>query len=148
MNTKTLQQEAALLFFYNAPFFGNGFNYFDEVIKTGQIYSYNDELAGMEGFGYMLLVEQGIFMIIANIIFFTQLLFFFWKKKKRQPIANLLISILASFLFFILLAGTYGNVMTYYFLYFGICIKYLLLKEKQYTTSNQFSQSVPNTGYQ
>lgn len=136
MDTKVQQQETALLFFYNAPFFGNGFSYFNEVIKTGHIYSYNNELAGMEGFGYMLLVEQGIFMIIANIAFFTQLLLFFWKKRKRYSIANLFISTLISFLFFILLAGTYGNVMTYYFLYFGLCIKYLLLKEKQYTTYN------------
>ncbi len=126
---KEQQQQFAYLFFLQSPWWGNGYNYFEEIIQLGKVNFYNGELAGLEGYGYKLLVEQGIFMIIANIIYMVQIFIFFFKRQYIS-LSKVSIAIFASFIFFILLAGTYGGVTYYSLILIGINVKFIQLYSK------------------
>lgn len=122
------QLETSLFFFYLHPWFGNGFNYFGEVISqrfdTGQI-----GLAGMEGYGYKLLIEEGIFMIIAVAMLFVCLIIFFIKRLIVRQYAAMGVAWIASFLFFILGTGTYGGIFTIGMLFIGMLLRYVQMEQ-------------------
>lgn len=133
---KEQQQEFAYLFFLQAPWFGNGFDYFGEVIQQGKISFYNGELAGMEGYGYKLLVEQGAFMIIANLIYMIQIISF-CIKKLNSTITMITLANFISFIFFIMLAGTYGGIMYLSLIPIGINIKLMQIRSNKYSHHKQ-----------
>mgnify|MGYP000211105584 CR=1 FL=1 len=128
---KEQQQKFAYLFFLQSPWWGNGYNYFNEVIQMGKINFYNGELAGLEGYGYRLLVEQGIFMIIANIIYILQITKYLLKRI-NVPLSKVSLAIFIAFVFFIMVAGTYGGVMYYTFIILGMNIKFIKLFKYKY----------------
>lgn len=47
---KGLQLDTSIKYFLNAPFFGNGFRYFQEELASGKTVSYDGSLAGLEGY--------------------------------------------------------------------------------------------------
>lgn len=121
------QLETSLFFFSLHPFFGNGFNYYQEVIgvryDTGKI-----GLAGLEGYGYKLLVEEGIFMIIAVVLLFFQMLLFFFKRLSIKQYSSMGIAWVISFLFYMLTAGSYGGIFTIGMIFIGMLVKYVQIQ--------------------
>lgn len=126
MELKEGQLEASLFYFHKAPYFGNGFAYFNEVLGNKDSFYYDPALFGLEGYGYKLLVEDGIFMMIAVTFFFLSLLIFCLKNRSRFPTSSsFVIASTSSFLFFIFATGTYGSVFIFYFLILGLILKYM-----------------------
>lgn len=121
---KVQQWEVSLLSFYEAPFFGHGLSYFNEVMGNKDSFIYESLIAGMEGYQYKLLIEEGGFMIIAVIIFYIRLFAFFFKKRTySQTISYSGIACTFSFLFFICATGTYGSTFLHFGTYIGILLK-------------------------
>lgn len=122
---KELQWAASLYYFLQAPWFGNGLAYFGEVItqKGGGM---SEDLAGMEGYIYKLLIEYGGVMIVAVLAFWLRTLWVFIKFRKANcPLSFVCISIALSFLFFICATGTYGSVFVYTAIVLGMNLKCL-----------------------
>lgn len=116
------QLRASVYFFLKHPFWGNGFSFFQETIimkHTG----YERDLAGLEGFGYKLLVEEGIFMIIAVTGLFFNIFRYFLNKGHLGNYANAGTAWTASFLAFMLFTGCWGGIFTIGMLFIGLLIK-------------------------
>lgn len=121
LDLKFDQLRASLYFFHKHPFFGNGFNYFWETIRMEHV-AYEGNLAGLEGFGYKLLIEEGIFMITAVIILFFNLFRFFWSRRYVCDYAHAGMAWTLSFLFFLLVAPN-GGVFTIGMVFIGMLMK-------------------------
>ena len=121
---KERQLEMSLLLFFKHPYLGNGFNYFQEVLMQKDAASVA-LLAGLEGYGYKLLVEEGGLMIAAVLAFFLRLTWVFVKQrfKEHNSYSNLGIAWTFSFLFFIFMTGTYGGVFTLCMVFIGMMLK-------------------------
>ena len=121
---KVQQWEISLLSFYDTPFFGHGLSYFNEVMGNKDSYIYDPLIAGMEGYQYKLLIEQGGFMIIAVIMFYIQLFTLFLKKRiNSRTISYVGIASTFSFLFFICATGIYGSAFLHFGIYIGILLR-------------------------
>lgn len=125
---KENQWETSLLFFYLHPYFGNGFNYFHETISQ-QYDTAEIGLFGLEGYEYKLLVEEGLFMIIAVIWLFVSLIVFFFKRLEVKRFSSMGIAWIISFLFFINGTGTYGGIFTIGMLFIGMLLKYVQIEK-------------------
>lgn len=124
---KEKQMETSLLYFYLHPYFGSGFNYFREVIVLKDAAA-SEALAGLEGYGYKLLVEEGIFMIIAVSWLFLSILWYFLKRLSVKQYSSMGVAWTLSFLFFIISTGTYGGVFTICMIFIGMLLKYVQIK--------------------
>lgn len=122
VDLKEQQWIASLTYFYNAPFFGNGIAYFDEVIGNVNSPLQNTLLAGMEGYQYKLLIENGLFMIVTVIIFYAKLFILFFKNSESS-IAYVGIACTFTFLFFICATGTYGSTFLHFGIYIGLFLR-------------------------
>ena len=142
---KDIQLETSLLYFSKSPFLGNGFRFFQEELLSGNIVSYDGSLAGLEGYLFVMLVENGIFMIVAICIFFIQLLCFVLKRIRYGTVAYLGVAWIVYFLFFIYITGIYGNVFLYYMTFIGLIIKYLQLYDVLYFNSSIQRRSIHTT---
>ena len=119
---KSLQLETSIKYFLNAPFFGNGFRYFQEELLSGKVANYDNSLAGLEGYLFVMLVENGIFMILGMITFFAMLIWYPIKRIKVGYVCYLSIALTIFFIFFIYITGTYGNIYVYFMTFIGITI--------------------------
>lgn len=126
---KGLQLDTSIKYFLNAPFFGNGFRYFQEELASGKTVSYDGSLAGLEGYFFVMLVENGIFMISGMITFFAMLIWYPIKRIKIGYVCYLSIALTIFFIFFIYITGTYGNIYVYFMTFIGITIKYIQIKD-------------------
>lgn len=128
---KETQFETSLLFFLAHPYFGNGFYYYQEVITQRYEVGGNGGIGlwGLEGYGYKLLVEEGIFMIIAVAMLFVCLIIFFIKRLSVRQYAAMGVAWIASFLFFILGTGTYGGIFTIGMLFIGMLLRYVQMEQ-------------------
>lgn len=119
------QWKAAGYFFAKSPFFGNGFHYFSELI-SGKDTSYTGgNLAGMEGYGYKLLVEEGLFMIIGAVVFFSGLCGYFFRRHYLGDYAHTGIAWTASFLAYLMFTGDYGGIFTIGMILIGMLLKFI-----------------------
>ncbi len=132
---KSLQLETSIKYFLNAPFFGNGFRYFQEELLSGKVANYDNSLAGLEGYLFVMLVENGIFMILGMITFFAMLIWYPIKRIKVGYVCYLSITLTIFFIFFIYITGTYGNIYIYFMTFLGLTIKYIQIKNRIYTYS-------------
>lgn len=131
---KQTQWTKSLHFFNINPVWGNGYFFFWENIN---IYGKDIDLAGLEGYIYKLLVEEGIIQIIAVSIFFASLIRFFileWNKFNNHFVCCG-ISIILTFIFFIISVGTYGNVFVFSFILLGVIMKYIELLKNEINES-------------
>ena len=132
---KELQWVASMYYYVQAPWFGNGLAYFGEVSMEGGG-GMSEDLAGMEGYVYKLLIEYGGVMIAAVLAFWSRTLWMYARYKKvNAPLSIVSISIVLSFLFFICATGTYGSVFVYTSIILGMNLKCLqtLSKESKHT---------------
>lgn len=131
VDLKFEQLKAAVYFFLKHPLWGNGFNFFEETIKLKHI-AYEGNLAGLEGFAYKLLVEEGAFMIIAVVVLFVNLLRYFINRSYLGDYAYVGIAWVLSFLAFMLLAGCWGGIFTIGMLFIGLLLKFIQYYEILY----------------
>lgn len=129
MELKNEQLAVSLLYFQESPIWGHGIGYFRDVIQ--ERYGTQSGLAGLEGYEYRLLVELGLVMIIAFIIFILK----FMRIVIRYKIYDSLLSSITlgqfvAFVFFLMATGDYGNIFQYAFILIGINLKFLLLQPK------------------
>lgn len=129
---KFSQMEASMYFFKQAPFWGNGFYFFREVIFGKDVSYSGGNLAGMEGFGYELLVEEGLFMIIGVMIFFYSLFAYFSRRRYLGDYAHAGVAWTVSFIVFIMFAGDYGGIFTIGMIMIGFILKFVQLYEILY----------------
>lgn len=122
VDLKITQMTISVLYFYEKPWFGHGFDFFNE-----ELVGFDDKLAGLEGYIYSLLIEQGLVMIIAVCLFAIMFIYYCLKNKKSFMYRNFTVATFVSFVFFICATGTYGNVFEYFALLLGVNIKMIQL---------------------
>ena len=116
------------------PFFGHGFNYYQEVI-----YQFNNgvndaELYGMESYLCFLGVEYGVVNIICVIVFFISLLRYFIKNKSVGKIFYAIgLSITVTYILFLVFAYM-GDSWLYAMPFLGLIVG-VIEKQKQYKKS-------------
>ena len=102
------QLATSYLYFLNNPIWGNGYFYFSENIFSGKTAMFGG-LAGMEGYIFELLIEQGIVQMFFVIVFWIRCFIrFFQFRKREKQIAYMGISLCTGFLFFIISTGANG----------------------------------------
>ncbi len=138
---KVRQLQASAYYFTKAPFFGNGFTYFHEVIRKEHI-AFSGELAGMEGYLYKLLIEQGVFMIIAACIFFGSVCAYFFRRRYLGDYAHAGMAWTLSVLFFLIFAGDYGGIFTIGMILTGLLLKFIQLYEILYLDTSLQCSSI------
>lgn len=102
------QLATSFLYFLNNPIWGNGYYYFSENIFSGKNDSFGG-LAGMEGYIFELLIEQGAVQIILILLFWIYCYRCFFKYRalnKNTSYAGMAMS--TGFLFFIIATGANG----------------------------------------
>ena len=103
------QWMAVLRYFSKAPIFGNGINYFVEVLGWGTDSYINTDLWGLEGLHYSVLLEQGIVGGIAHICLFGSIIIYFLShRKKDSKEAYFGLSLMILFLSWAFLTGALG----------------------------------------
>ena len=103
------QWMAVLRYFSKAPIFGNGINYFVEVLGWGTDSYINTDLWGLEGLHYSVLLEQGIVGAIAHICLFGSIIIYFLShRKKASKEAYFGLSLMILFLSWAFLTGALG----------------------------------------
>lgn len=126
MDLKSEQLAVSLVYFQEAPIWGHGIDYFKNYIQVR--YGTLSGLAGLEGYGYRMLVELGIVMIIAFIVFVIDFICVIICQKRKSPLlSSIILGQFIAFIFFLMATGDYGKVFEYTFILIGINLKYLLL---------------------
>lgn len=129
MELKKEQLAVSLIYFQESPIWGHGIGYFRDVIQ--ERYGTQSGLAGLEGYGYRLLVELGLVMIIAFIIFIIKFIRIVIRHKIYDSLlSSITLGQFVAFVFFLMATGDYGNVFQYAFILIGINFKFLLLQSK------------------
>lgn len=85
----------SLWLYHKSPIFGNGINYFWEVIKAKGGYL-SSMLLGAESYVFILLIDRGLIEIILNILYFGSTYLSFLRYKEQQKFLGL--AILTAFL--------------------------------------------------
>ena len=139
MDLKSEQLAVSLVYFQEAPIWGHGIDYFKNYIQVR--YGTLSGLAGLEGYGYRMLVELGIVMIIAFIVFVIDFICVIICQKRKSPLlSSIILGQFIAFIFFLMATGDYGKVFEYAFILIGINLKYLLLPfNKQSSVSTKHS---------
>lgn len=129
MDLKNEQLAVSFLYFQDSPIWGHGIAYFKNFIQ--ERYGTLSGLAGLEGYGYRLLVELGLVMIIAFITFIIKFIRIVTKHKTYDLLlSSITLSQFVAFVFFLMATGDYGNVFEYSLILIGINLKFLLLQSK------------------
>lgn len=122
------QLDASYDLFQLSPLTGNGFQYTGEVLGYSANKTRNmapEELRGVESYLFKLMIEQGLFAILANFYFFFSLLYFFYKKSKNifsQKLSLLGFAMLVAFLLFIFGTGDL-NSFPFFMILLGVTVK-------------------------
>lgn len=138
---KQNQLNAALMYFAQHPYFGNGFYYFVDVLAPRDM---QGDLVGLEGYGYQLLLEEGIFMIIAVITLFASIILYFFKRLKVKQISSMGIAWTVSFVFYLLTAGTNGGIFIKGMLFIGMALRYTQLMMPHTKQQERTSPKITN----
>ena len=134
---RELQLTTAFMYFNESPFWGHGLQYFSENIQPQ--YGTRSGLAGLESYAFRLLVEMGLFMIIAFIIYVFRFIYIANRRKSCSlQISSLVLAQFVAFVFFLIATGDYGNVFEYCLIIIGVNLKYLMVREnsRKYTKIN------------
>ena len=140
---REVQLAASIVIFNQSPIIGHGFKYIIEGLGFGDTdEAKTTDLKGFESYSYVLLIEQGSLGIAANIIFFFFLFAYLIKNYKKCDVTGkkyiiLTISILCSFLLFILGTGALGTFL-FVMSIVGILLKAPILYKK---TIHEFNPS-------
>ncbi len=136
LEMREMQLAASLVIFNQRPVFGNGFNYIVEDLGySGEREKRNsdNDLKGFESYAYVLLIEQGMIGVIANVLFFVALALYSLKKYGGtsvlgKKISILCFSVLLMFLSFIIGTGAL-NSFPFVMSFIGVCVKGIHLSQ-------------------
>ena len=107
---------ASYMLFEQSPIVGNGFAYIIEGLGYSSDASERNtgtDLMGFESYSFKLLIEQGLFGIIGNLVFFISMFIWFYRKYQINSILGkrfvvFTFSLVICFLVFILGTGDLG----------------------------------------
>ena len=103
------QLEVSMMIFSQSPIWGNGFDYWGEVVM-GDEYWKEQGIYGAESYIFILLIERGLVQIAVISIFFAACLLLFWKRRRQVKFENAFaFSLLASFLAISVMTGNTGK---------------------------------------
>lgn len=141
MELKKEQLAVSLLYFQESPIWGHGIGYFRDVIQ--ERYGTQSGLAGLEGYEYRMLVELGLVMIVAFVVFVIRFIIVVARQRKHVPLLScIILGQFAAFMFFLMATGDYGNVFEYAFILIGINLKVLLISSN---ARHPFPRNIRNT---
>lgn len=130
---RTLQYATVFYYIQDSPFFGCGYNYFNEDLGWGQGRKYlkDSRLEGLEGVIMSYLLERGIVGLLLYLTFWISLIVYMFKNRNiSKPTTALGLAILATYLSF---ANMTGELLSVYptLLIMGFCIKVIRNKKKE-----------------
>lgn len=100
------QLEISLLLCKQNPLWGNGFDYFGEMLQPDKKLINKEGLLGAESYLFILLIESGLVQIISISLFFISVGIFFLYNRKNFPLYAVWgCSILMEFLIISLITG-------------------------------------------
>lgn len=108
LSMREQQLDISLYFFNKSPIWGNGFDYFGEVLSDNTTASNSEAkgLLGAESYYFILLIDRGAVQIVLIFLFFLLLTYYFISNKKEFPKENsLALSLLVSFIFVSMVTG-------------------------------------------
>lgn len=134
---RAAQLNASLRIFDQSPIVGNGFQYITEGLHFGNSKSktaYQSTLGGFESYIYKLLIEQGLFGIFGNLVFFVTLIIWLLKKYSRvdalgSKVIIFSIGLTICFILFIVGTGDLGSFL-FFMALMGINIRLVTLCDK------------------
>lgn len=110
LNMRERQLELSLYLHKQSPVWGNGFNYFNEFLKTDEKLIRKQGLMGAESYLFVLLIEAGMVQMCCIGMFFLSLLAYFLSKLRTSPTYALWgITILIQFVLVIFITGAFGR---------------------------------------
>lgn len=138
MTMRQKQLDASEQIFSQSPILGHGFNYITEGLGYSSDQSKRTstkDFAGFESYYFKLLIEQGLFGIVGNIIFFLAIVFwliksYFFLNPLGKKAVVFSISITVAFLIFIIGTGDLGS-FPFFMAILGISMKLVTLSDKR-----------------
>lgn len=104
------QLEISLLFFEKNPFWGNGFDYYVEVLKRDDVTIKKEGLYGAESYIFILLIERGIIQIACILLLWIALIVYFIKNHFKYKLeAAVGLALFASFMSVSITTGNSGK---------------------------------------
>lgn len=129
LNLKTIQLQASYALFCQSPIFGHGLNYYRDVIAVR--FGGKTDLFGLEGYGYRMMVEMGLLMIIAFVLYFVKVIkTIFRNYRVSRLFASLLLAQFLSFIFYIFATGEYGGVFEFCMIMIGLNFRMMIERAK------------------
>ena len=103
------QYEVSLLIFSQNPIWGNGYDYWGEVVANDRYWA-KEGIYGAESYIFILLIERGLVQIVIISVFFLLLLFTLFVRCKEEKLENVFaLSVLISFLAISIMTGNSGK---------------------------------------
>lgn len=139
------QLDISLLFFKQSPIWGNGFDYFTEVLTPDKKLIYGENLLGAESYYFILLIESGLVQIICISLFFITLIIYLLLQHRYTPVYSILgISLITQFLIVSIVTGNYSK-WQYLLPFIGMILRAIVNEKKQKNeTYNQILVHRPN----
>ena len=140
---RMMQLEAAIAVFDLNIYTGNGYDYIWEGLgfnSDTELSEADKDFQGFESYIFVILIEQGLVGIVANIIFFGSLFFWFFRQRKfstaTRQISTLGIVIIGAFLFFSIATGAlYSWFISMFFI--GISMKRIMLEKENIAVDSE-----------
>lgn len=105
---RNIQFANSLIYFEQSPIWGNGFDYYGEVLGKDENVIKN-ELYGAESYVFFLLIEDGLVQIVCIVLFVILLICYIMKSyKNKKKEKGLLLALFLSFIFVSIVTGN-GN---------------------------------------
>lgn len=101
------QLEISTVFFAKEPVWGNGFDYYAEIVKPDDAIIKKEGLYGAESYAFILLIERGAVQISAIIVFCVVIIIVFYRNRNVYRLESA--AGMALFLSFVSVSITTGN---------------------------------------
>jgi len=109
-NMRERQLEISLYLYRQNPVWGNGFSYFNEVLKPDESLIQKQGLLGAESYLFVLLIEAGLVQMVCIGLLLLCLLSYFLLSLRRHPAYALWgLTILIQFLIVAFITGAFGR---------------------------------------
>ncbi len=127
------QLDIALIFHRKSPTWGNGFDYFAEVLVPDQELIINEGLMGAEGYLFILLIEGGNVQIVLISVFLLTIAIYLFCHLRRNPIYATWGLALLGLMVFVALASGMSINWKYSLPLIGMALKAVLNSNKEKT---------------
>ena len=110
LDMREIQLEISLAYYEKKPIWGNGFDYYAEVLKSDEILIRKEGLYGAESYLFHLLIDRGLveIILITSYVLLSLLYMFVVLRPRYKLESSLAASLYVTFIAVSLMTGNYG----------------------------------------